>query len=191
MSTSLDPHEQIAKLVLDSTSGTLAGPEQIVEAFYPELRRLAAAKMRHVAPGHTWQPTALVSELYLELVRMKSLRPVRPDDQQGKLAFFALAAQAMHWLLVRHTRPLSKQARKEELSWSLADAAATGFDSITKIDDLLTGLEQFDPELRAVVEMRVFEGLSLEETAMRLGRSSRTVTRHWQFAKAWLEERLA
>ena len=126
----------ISRAVLEATNGTLHGPQQLVDAFYPELRRLAAAKMRKQPSSHTWRPTELVSELYLELVKINALRPVKSKDQRERSAFFALAGQAMHWLLVRHTRRLSWKAEREELPASLADAAP-GADQLAELDDLL------------------------------------------------------
>ncbi len=180
----------ISRAVSDATSGTLEGPEQLIDAFYPELKRLAAAKMRRQPAGHTWRPTELVNELYLELVKVSALRPVRSKDEREKSAFFALASQAMHWLLVRHTRRLSWKADSEELSVSLADSSP-GAHLLSELDDVLDGLAAIDPQLRSVVELRVFEGLSIEECAERLGCSVSTVTRNWRFAKRWLRNQLA
>jgi RNA polymerase sigma factor (TIGR02999 family) len=180
----------ITHAVSAATSGTLEGPEQLIDAFYPELKRLAAAKMRRQPADHTWRPTELVNELYLELVKVNALRPVRSKDEREKSAFFALASQAMHWLLVRHTRRLSWKADLEELSVSLADSSP-GAHLLSELDDVLDGLADIDPQLRSVVELRVFEGLSIEECAERLGCSVSTVTRNWRFAKRWLQNHLA
>ena len=149
----------ISRVVSDASNGTLHGPEQLVDAFYPELKRLAAAKMRRQPADHTWRPTELVSELYLELVKIDALRPVKSGDERERSAFFALAGQAMHWLLVRHTRRLSWKADREEIPASLADSAP-GAHKLTELEDLLEGLAAIDAQLRSVVELRVFEGLS-------------------------------
>lgn len=182
--------EEISRAVSDATNGTLSGPDQLIQAFYPELKRLAAAKMRREAPDHSWQPTVLVNELYLELLKVKALRPVRPGDQREKSAFFALAAQVMHWLLVRHARPLSWKADFLELPPNL-ELGTPGVDAVAQLDDLLSKLAAVDPALRSVVELRVFEGLPIDQCADRLGCSPRTVTRQWRFAKLWLQNQLA
>ena len=182
-------HRQIARVVQDAANGTLSGPDELIEAFYPELKRLASTRMRAAAPGLSWQPTLLVNELYLELVKMKALRPVHPLDAVEKSAFFALAGQVMRWLLVRHVRLLSWKASKQEVSASLAERSP-GVESVAQLDDLLAKLSAIDPQLRTVVELRVFEGLSIGESAERLGVSSRTVNRHWKFARIWLQHHL-
>lgn len=183
-------HQNLSRVIADASHGTLSGPDQLVNAFYPELKRLAAAKMRRESSDHTWQPTVLVNELYLELVKVKALRPVHPHDDAEKSAFFALASQVMHWLLIRHTRPLSWRAEMRELPSTLPQGVP-GVDAVAQLDDLLDKLGAIDPQLRRVVELRVFEGLSSDETAARLSCSTRTVTRHWRFAKIWLQDHLS
>jgi hypothetical protein len=64
--------------------GDAAAASKLVELFYPELRRLAAARMRGEQQGHSWQPTLLVNELYLELVKIKALKPADPENQKRK-----------------------------------------------------------------------------------------------------------
>ncbi|MFN7923757.1 MAG: ECF-type sigma factor [Bryobacteraceae bacterium] len=184
-----DSREEISRIVTVTIQGTLVGPDQLIQAFYPELKRLAAAKMKREGSDHTWQPTVLVNELYLELVKVRELRPVNPMDARERAAFFALASQVMHWLLVRHTRPLSWRAEHEEVGPALA-SDVPGPDRLAQIENYLAKLESIDSQLRSIVELRVFEGLSVDDIAARLGCSSRTVGRHWRFAKSWLQEQL-
>lgn len=159
---------------------------KLVELFYPELRRLASARMLGERSNHTWQPTVLVNELYLELTRIKSL-PAGSVTADERNAFFGLAAFLMRRLLVHHARPLPKRVTKVEIS-EAAGAAITGEQSLREVEDLLTRLGAIDPTLRAVVEMKAFEGLSREEIAGRLGCSVRTVARQWEFAQHWLKQ---
>jgi RNA polymerase sigma factor (TIGR02999 family) len=182
--------QRITRACSDATNRTLSGPEQLIEAFYPELKRLAASKMRHEAADHTLQPTALVNELYLELLRVNALRPVKQQDTGQKSAFFALAGQVMHWLLIRHTRRLSWHAEMLALPDTLADHSPDT-QRLVELESLLAELAAVDPQLRTVVELRVFEGLSIEECAERLGCSVSTITRNWRYAKLWLRNRLA
>ena len=188
-----DPgHSQhrITQALSEAADRTLSGPEQLIEAFYPELKRLAASKMRWQTPDHTLQPTALVNELYLELLKVNALRSVKSRDPREKSAFFALAGQVMHWLLVRHTRRLSWHVEMQGLPECLADPSV-GIQRLAELDSLLEQLGAVDPQLRTVVELRVFEGLSLEEISERLGCSVRRVTRNWRYAKLWSRDRLS
>ena len=68
---------------------------QLVALFYPELRRLAHSQMRRERPGHTWQPTVLVNQLYLELIKIKALGKDERTGQDDRRAFFGLAAHLM------------------------------------------------------------------------------------------------
>ena len=160
---------------------------RLVELFYPELRRIAAARMRAERPGHTLQPTALVHQLYLELVKVKALRRASSGGADEKAAFLGLAAYLMKRLLIHHARPLSKRAEKAELP-DLPGPHSE--DSLLEIDDVLNRLAAINPALRRVVELKVFEGLTREEIASKLGCGTATVARHWSFARNWLEEAL-
>ena len=190
MGDATDSQQRITRVLSDAADRTLSGPEQLIEAFYPELKRLAASVMRRETSDHTLQPTALVNELYLELLKVNALRSVKSQDPRQKSAFFAMAGQAMHWLLIRHTRRLSRRVEMQELNESLADPSA-GIQRLSEIDRLLNQLAAVDPQLRAVVELRVFEGLSIEESSERLGCSVSTITRNWRYAKLWLRDQLA
>jgi DNA-directed RNA polymerase specialized sigma24 family protein len=136
---------------------------RLVELFYPELRRIAAARMRAERPDHTLQPTALVHQLYLELVRVKALRPAT-----------------------------SGGARAEKLELSDLPSSQSGTErSLLEIDDVLNRLAAINPVLRPVVELRVLEGLAREEIAREMGCGTATVSRHSNFARNWLEEAFA
>jgi len=161
---------------------------RLVELFYPELRRIAAARMRAERQDHTLQPTAVVHQLYLELVKVKALRPAGSSGADEKAAFLGLAAYLMKQLLIHHARPLSKRVEKTEL---LDLTAQHSEHSVVEIDDVLNRLAAINPALRRVVELRVFEGLTREEIARKMGCGPATVARHWNFARNWLEEALA
>jgi RNA polymerase sigma factor (TIGR02999 family) len=163
---------------------------RLVELFYPELRRIAAARMRAERPDHTLQPTAVVHQLYLELVKVKALRPVSSGGADEKAAFLGLAAFLMKRLLIHHARPLSKRAEKAELGDLTAPHSLTDH-SLLEIDDALNRLAAINPALRRVVELRVFVGQTREEIAREMGCGTATVARHWSFARSWLEEAFA
>ena len=99
-----------------------------------------------------------------------------------------LAAFLMKRLLIHHARPLSKRAEKAELP-DLPGPHSE--DSLLEIDDVLSRLAAINPALRQVVELRVFEGLTREEIARKMGCGTATVARHWSFARNWLEEAFA
>lgn len=186
---SLQP-DTVAQLMGSFRSGDHEAAGRLVELFYPELRRIAAARMRAERPDHTLQPTAVVHQLYLELVKVKALRPASSGGADEKAAFLGLAAYLMKQLLIHHARPLSKRAEKSELP-DLSGPHTDTQHSLVEIDDALNRLAAINPALRRVVELRVFEGLTREEIAHEMGCGTATVARHWSFARNWLEEAFA
>jgi len=168
--------------------GDQKAADALVDHFYPELRRLAAARMRMERQEHTWTPTVLVNELYLELVKIKALRAADEDSGERE-AFLKLAGHIMRRLLIHHARPLYRKAQKVGVN-----DADLGLDSsteaLTQVEDLLTRLQKLDSRLRTVVELRAFEGKTAEETALAMACSLRSVHKYWSFAKRWLASEL-
>jgi RNA polymerase sigma factor (TIGR02999 family) len=190
----IPPTDTLSSLMAAFRQGDKSAANRLVEMLYPELRRLAASKMNGERAGHTWQPTLLVNELYLAMVKIKGLeasnRPGGYDEERERAAFLGLAGQMMRRLLIDHARPLSRRARKisfDEESWPIA----SGTENLQVVETALARLASIDPKFRTVVEMRVFEGLSGDEIAVHLGCSPRTVSTYWTFAKRWLGQELA
>jgi RNA polymerase sigma factor (TIGR02999 family) len=184
------PPDTVARLMGSFRTGDHEAAGQLVQLFYPELRRIAAARMRSERPDHTLQPTAVVNQLYLELVKVKALRPAASEGADEKAAFLGLAAYLMRQLLIHHARPLSKRAGKAELPDLVGPNPSAQY-SLVELDGILNRLAAIDPALRRVVELRVFEGLTREEIAREMGCGTATVARHWSFARNWLEEAFA
>jgi RNA polymerase sigma factor (TIGR02999 family) len=168
--------------------GDKRAADELVEIFYPQLRRLANSRMCKESSGHSWQATLLVNELYLELIKIRALPAPESDGGDGKAAFFGLAAHLMRRLLIHHSRPLHAKAVKVELDYSVT---TSGTQSVAEIEIALSRLNAIRPRLRAIVELKVFEGMTLDEVAHQLGCSSATVTREWYFARHWLQKELA
>jgi RNA polymerase sigma factor (TIGR02999 family) len=179
--------ESIGRLMAAFRAGDSGAASELFELLYPELRRLAAARMKGERTEHTWQPTVLVNELYLTLVKVKALG----GDEKGqneKAAFMSLAGHVMKRLLIDHARPLYRRAEKVELAEMPVSQSA---ESLQFVEEALCRLASIDPRLRAVVEMRVFEGLTGDEIAQQLGCSPRSVANWWTFAKRWLQKEVA
>jgi RNA polymerase sigma factor (TIGR02999 family) len=180
--------QTISRLMSEFRQGDRQAASDLVEIFYPQLRRLANSRMKAERSGHSWQATLLVNELYLELIKIKALPAPETDDGDGKAAFFGLAAHLMRRLLIHHSRPLGAKAVKVELDASIA---IPGVEAVAEIEVALSRLDALRPRLRAIVELKVFEGMTLDEVADRLDCSSATVTREWNFARHWLQKELA
>ncbi len=169
-----------------------ASRSEALEALLPlvvdELRRLARSALRREPRPHTLQPTALVNELYLKLVRQRTIR-VRDRSQ-----FFGLAAHLMRRILVDHHRARWAAKRRGGAFMTTVDEAldeAVGRDlDLLRLDDALRDLTALDPRQGRVVELRFFAGLSVKEAAEVLSISPATVKREWSTAKAWLARQL-
>ena len=181
--------DSVARLMARFRQGDKAAARQLVELLYPELRRIAAAKMKGERSEHTWQPTVLVNELYLALVKMKALGGSCLDSDQEKAAFLGLAGHIMKRLLIDHARPLYRHADKIPFQEG-PNVVAPGAESLQQVEEALSRLAAIDPKFRTVVEMRVFEGLTGDEIAEQLGCSPRSVATYWNFAKRWLQKEL-
>lgn len=187
--SSLSP-DSVALLTADFRRVGQNPAGELVEQFHLELRRLAAARMKGERTDHTWQTTALVHELYLELVKVRGLTSADLVNEQDKAAFLGFAGHIMKRLLIHHARPLYRRAEKVPLE-KAPERIVEGTEALHEVDNALSRLAAIDPRFRAVVEMRVFEGLTSDEIASRLNCSRRTVASYWNFARRWLEKEWA
>ena len=155
--------------------------EELLPLVYDELRRLAAQKLAHEAPGQTLPAPALVHEAYLRLVDA--------PDWEGRGHFFAAAAEAMRRILVenaRRKRSAKHGGGRRRVPLDEAHRLAESPDDLLALDDALTKLAAEDAPAAELVKLRVFAGLSVEEAADALGLARATAYRHWTFARAWL-----
>jgi RNA polymerase sigma factor (TIGR02999 family) len=163
------------------------GLSAVFDLVYDELRALAGARARGAAPGATITTTALVHEAYLKLVQAQHL------ELTDRKHFFACAAQAMRQIVLDRARAAMAAKRGGPLeAVTLPTSLGSPVDPAQWIDleTALAELEQIAPDLREIVELRYFAGLSREEVAELLGQSVRTVHRNWRRARAFLHARL-
>jgi RNA polymerase sigma-70 factor, ECF subfamily len=175
----------VTALLTRWSSGDASALDALMGLIYEDCRQIAARQLRRERPGHTLDPTALVHELYLRLVDQ------RRATWENRAQFFGIAARLMRRILVDHARRRRRAKRGGSatlVSLSAAsdepDAGHTG--DVLAIDDALERLAAIDEDQVRIVELRFFAGLTVEETALVLGRSARTVKREWRLAKAWL-----
>jgi RNA polymerase sigma factor (TIGR02999 family) len=162
---------------------------ELLPEVYAELRRLAAVLTGQMPPGQTLQPTALVHEAYLKLVRD------RDPGWEGRRHFFGAAAQAMREILVDQARRKASLKRgghgqRIDLTEGLALIEPPAED-VEALDEAIRQLQAEEPRLAEIVMLRYYTGLSVEETASVVGLSVSTVVREWRFARAWLAGRLS
>jgi RNA polymerase sigma factor (TIGR02999 family) len=159
--------------------------DSLLPIVYQELRRLAASYLRRERAGQTLQPTALVHEAYLRLMKDK------PGRWQNRAHFCAIAAHSMRQILIERARARNAQKRggsrhRVTLDEGLVAGGGRSIDLIA-LDQALERLAALDPEQARIVELRYFGGLTVEETGEVVGVSPATVKRQWAMARAWLK----
>jgi RNA polymerase sigma factor (TIGR02999 family) len=178
----------VTELLIDWSNGDQEALNKLIPLVYDELHRLASRYLRRERPNHTLQTTALVHEAYVRLVDENNA------NWRNRVQFFAVASQLMRHILVDY-------ARRRIAAKRGGDYARLSFDEqmivskeksadLMALDEALNGLAAIDPQQSRIVELRIFGGLTVEETAEALGISPTTVKREWSMAKAWLHRQI-
>ena len=161
---------------------------RLMEIVYGELHDLAGHYLAQEDTHHTLQPTALVHEAYLKLVKQ------REAEWQGRSHFRAIGSQAMRRILVDHARAKSRRKRGGGLRQIPLDENLTIStqrpEEILALDEALTKLAELDADQAKIVECRFFAGMTMAEIAEALGMSKRSVERQWTMIRAWLRREL-
>jgi RNA polymerase sigma factor (TIGR02999 family) len=176
---------QVTQILSAIEQGDPHAAEQLLPLVYDELRKLAARKLAHEAPGQTLQATALVHEAYLRLVDVD-----QAQHWNSRGHFFAAAAEAMRRILIDNARRKQRpkhggDRRRVELDQAcrLAD---DGAEQVLLVSDALDKLAQQSPDKAAFVKLRFCAGLSAQEAAEAMGISRATGDRYWSYAKVFL-----
>jgi len=190
MTAAAQPQRGEVTLLLDRIhQGDRQAVSDLAVLAFPELRRIASACLSRQSPDCTWMPTDLVNELWVRLLRRKTL------EYRNRSHFLGAAAHLMRALVIDHAR--ERRAGKRSPS---ADAAfalnaripplEADAEELLALDDALTRLAAMSGRQAQVVEMRYFAGLTVEETAQAMGLSTKTIQREWTAARAWLHAEL-
>lgn len=179
----------VGDLIKRCNGGDSHAREDLVERFYKDLRRIAAAQLQLERSNHTLQPTALVHEVYARFIKQSE---VQLNDRGH---FLANASQLMRRILVDHARArvASKRGgaqRPVTIDETIVAEKPHALDVLV-LDDALRRLAQLDPRHGRIVEMHFFGGLTFQEIATVIGVAERTVKRDWAMARAWLRNELA
>ena len=181
----------ITRLLTEAGSGDPHAADKLLPLVYEQLRRLARGQMRRERRGHTLGATALVHEAYLRLVDESGMR--QWDDRWH---FFGAAAEAMRRILVENARRKSRAKRggrlqRVSLDEHLPLITVNGpADELLALDEALIELERQHPRKAKLVKLRYFAGLTIEQAAQALGISTSTADRDWEYARAWLYQRV-
>jgi len=187
----------ITRLLQEANQGNTEALNSLWAAVHDELRKVARRHMGREFgdryPGVTLQPTALVNEAYLNLIKQRTTY-----DNRGH--FFAIATRVLIRVLRDYERERSAAKRgsgwarvpldpdiKEDSTGEIPGDCASPIEDFTRVLDRLESLDQRKAE---VVKLRLFWGLTIEETAQAMGVGHATIQRDWEFARTWLRKEL-
>jgi RNA polymerase sigma factor (TIGR02999 family) len=165
------------------STGELDAAASLLPLVYAQLRKAAQLQMGGERRGHILSATALVHEAYLKLVGPREV------PWAGRGHFYVAAAQAMRRILLDHARSRAGRVQGQVRLSDIGDVAALSpadSEQIVAVDRAMARLEAGDPEAAAVVRLRFYAGLSVEQAAAALGLSPRTAARLWTHARAVL-----
>jgi len=189
MPTAVDTtHSEVTGLLQAVANGDTQALRVLFATLYDELKRLAHSQLGNGAHA-TINTTALVHETYLKLVQPGTLHL----NDRGH--FFATAAKAMRQIVIDHARRrvAAKRGGPDAQAVTLDERIAEQMldsDQLVHLDDALTRLQDLEPRLAELVELRFFAGLSVEQIAELRDVATRTVIRDWRRARAWLFDSL-
>lgn len=173
----------VTRLLLAWSDGEADALDALMPLVFDELRRLARRSMRNERGAHTLQPTALVNEAYMRLVDQRRIR------WQNRAQFFGIASQVMRRILVDHARRRQVQKRggdARRIPLEAVEGVAAVDVGVLDLDLALSQLAERKPRLAQVIELRIFGGLTIKETAVVLDVATGTVINDYKIARAWL-----
>ena len=179
----------LSELIRQVQSGDDRARDRLFAAAYGELRALARSRLRDGGRNTLLDTTALVHECYLRFLEGGALRSV------DRRAFFAYASRVMRSVIIDSVRERQAERRGGDvvqitLDTRIDENIPAGEDEILRVHEALLTLEQADPRLARVVEMRYFGGYTEAEIADTLDLTERTVRRHWDKARLLLSAAL-
>jgi len=177
--------ENITELIRQVNVGQNGARDRLFATAYDELRKLARSRLRDGGRNVCLDTTALVHESYLKFVNSGQLR------QDDRRAFFAYASRVMRSVIVDSVRERQAERRGGDvteltLNTAISSSLPANEQQMLDVHEALNALEQAEPRLAQVVEMRYFGGYTDAEIAAAMEISDRTVRRHWDKARAFM-----
>ncbi|MGE0144455.1 MAG: ECF-type sigma factor [Planctomycetota bacterium] len=181
------PLAGITVLLRRAATGDRVAESALATAVYSELHSMARRHMAREGKGHTLQATALVSEVWMRLLKSGS-------SFRDRSHYLSVAARAMKWVLIDHARKNRREKRgamgKRVLLDEVVDLFEQRSGSLIDLGEALERMREFNPTMAHAIDLRFFGGASVEECAQILGMPRRTFERRFEIAAAWLRAEL-
>jgi RNA polymerase sigma factor (TIGR02999 family) len=179
--------EAFAALFEKAQRGDILARDAVYKLAFFRLRGIASALLRRERPGHTLQPTALVSELFLKLQRLET--QILSEDH-----FFRMSARAMRQVLIDHARVKApRQTTPLEMVPELllpAQRQAASPESHLAARMVFEKLKAMDARVAETVWLRAVEGVTVQELGRIQKREEWRVRADYDFGVQWLAGRL-
>jgi RNA polymerase sigma factor (TIGR02999 family) len=179
----------VTQLLAQWGRGDRGALDSLTAVVYAELRKIADGYLRRERSDHVLQPTALVHEAWMRLIKQEQ------GNFENRKQFFALAAQIMRRILVDHARGLQTEKRGGRAPMVSIEESRTigtgGVEEFLALDEAMEQLALLSPRKAQIIEMRYFGGLGGREIADLLGVSEATVSREQRTAEAWLSQAMS
>lgn len=175
------PQPEVAHLLQSWRAGNVDSRDQLIELFYPWLRRAASAMLRGER-NVSLSTGDLVQESFLRLIKLERI------DWQDRAHFMALASKLMRRVLIDHIRAKNADKRAHQRVTLNSQVSAGSQLDFQELNHALLRLAAIDPDKADIVEMRYFGGMTIAEVATVTKLSEATVQRRWTTARAWLIE---
>ncbi len=175
----------ITELLRRARDGDADALDALFAQLYPELRRLAHARLAGGGRHTMLETSALIHDCYVKFAGANRI------EISDRAHFMAYTARAMRSIIVDYSRSRQRERRGGDavhttLDTEMIDGLPTGDDQVVSVHEALESLAEREPRLAQVVEMRYYGGLSEQEIAAALGINERTVRRDWEKARLLL-----
>lgn len=177
----------ITELLIRSSGGQAEALQELYARLYPDIKRVARARLAQSGGVSGLNTTALVHEGFLRMAEQEGLQGV----SRGQ--FFAYVGQVLRSVVIDFLRSQGRDKRGGEavmVTLSHAEAEPAALSSATDmlaVDRALARMREIDVPLYELIEMQAFTGLSIAELAELRGVSTRTINRDLIKARALLQ----
>jgi RNA polymerase sigma factor (TIGR02999 family) len=181
--------QNITWLLQEWKNGDETAVDRLFPLVYEELKRQARSYLNRERVDHTLQPTALVHEVYLRLIKLNQIK------WENRAHFYAISATTMRRILVDHAREVAAEKRGGDMKQLTLDKVQIAIEQkatdLLELDEALTRLAGIEERKARVIEMNFFGGLNQKEIAEILQVTEKTIQRDLKFAKLWLYRELS